>query len=83
MNGAYLYWLVRDVPDVVRGEQVNVAVIVGQDGGDWAIRVAPDLRRGMPRRWRRSHRHLRLMPSLRASSVSVMWSWCSSTKCWK
>ena len=45
MNGAYLYWLVRYVPDVVRGEQVNVAVIVGQDGGDWAIRVAPDLRR--------------------------------------
>ena len=32
----------------------------------------PDLRRGMPRRWRRSHRHLRLIPSLRASSVSVM-----------
>ncbi len=45
--------------------------------------VVLDLRRGMPRRWRRSHRHLRLMPSLRASSVSVMWSWCSSTKCWK
>lgn len=45
MNGAYLYWLVRYVPDVVRGERVNVAVIVGRDGGDWAIRVAPDLRR--------------------------------------
>ena len=36
------------------------------------LAAAPDLRRGMPRRWRRSHRHLRLMPSLRASSVSVM-----------
>ncbi len=45
--------------------------------------VALLLRRGMPRRWRRSHRHLRLTPSLRANSVSVMWSWCSSTKCWK
>ena len=45
--------------------------------------VALLLRRGIPRRWRRSHRHLRLTPSLRASSVSVMWSWCSSTKCWK
>lgn len=45
MNTAYLYWLVRYVPDVVRGEQVNVAVIVGRDGGDWAIRVAPSLRR--------------------------------------
>lgn len=45
MNTAYLYWLVRYVPDVARGEQVNVAVVVGQDGGDWAVRVAPDLRR--------------------------------------
>lgn len=45
MNAAYLYWLVRYVPDVARGERVNVAVIVGRDNGDWAIRVAPDLRR--------------------------------------
>ncbi|MBD8023462.1 DUF3037 domain-containing protein [Microbacterium gallinarum] len=45
MNAAYLYWLVRYVPDVARGERVNVAVVVGRDGGDWAIRVAPDLRR--------------------------------------
>jgi hypothetical protein len=45
--------------------------------------ATPVLRRGMPKRWRRSHRHLRLTPSLRASSVSVMWSWCSRTKCWK
>ncbi|MBS1905484.1 MAG: DUF3037 domain-containing protein [Actinobacteria bacterium] len=45
MSSAYLYWLVRYVPDVARGERVNVAVVVGCDGGDWAIRVAPDLRR--------------------------------------
>lgn len=45
MTAAFLYWLVRYVPDVARGERVNVAVIVGRDGGDWAIRVAPDLRR--------------------------------------
>ncbi|GAA3773870.1 hypothetical protein GCM10022240_27170 [Microbacterium kribbense] len=45
MSTAYLYWLVRYVPDVARGEQVNVAVIVGRDDGDWAIRVAPDMRR--------------------------------------
>jgi len=45
MSAAYLYWLVRYVPDVARGERVNVAVVVGRDGGDWAIRVAPDLRR--------------------------------------
>lgn len=41
----YLYWLVRYVPDVARGEQVNVAVIAGRDGGDWAIQTAPNLRR--------------------------------------
>lgn len=45
MSGDYLYWLVRYVPDVARGERVNVAVIVGRDTGDWAIRVAPNLRR--------------------------------------
>lgn len=45
MSSTYLYWLVRYVPDVVRGEQVNVAVIVGRDASDWAIRVAADLRR--------------------------------------
>ncbi|WP_341933446.1 DUF3037 domain-containing protein [Microbacterium sp. LWO14-1.2] len=45
MNEPYLYWLVRYVPDVARGERVNVAVIVGRDGGDWAIRSAPNLRR--------------------------------------
>lgn len=45
MSDDYLYWLVRYVPDVARGERVNVAVVVGRDGGDWAVRVAPDLRR--------------------------------------
>lgn len=34
--------------------------------------ATPDLRRGIPKRCRRSHRHLRLTPNLRASSVSVM-----------
>lgn len=36
--------------------------------------ATPVFLRGMPNRWRRSHRHLRLTPSLRANSVSVMWS---------
>lgn len=45
MEPTYQYWLVRYVPDVARGERVNVAVVVGADGGDWAIQVAPDLRR--------------------------------------
>lgn len=45
MSTAYLYWLVRYVADVARGERVNVAVIVGRDDADWAIRVAPNLRR--------------------------------------
>lgn len=41
----YSYWLVRYVPDVARGERVNVALIVGSDSGDWAIRRVPNLRR--------------------------------------
>lgn len=45
MNAPYQYWLVRYVPDVARGERVNVAVIAGRDGGDWAIRVVQDLKR--------------------------------------
>ena len=35
-------------------------------GARWRVRL-----RGMFRRWRRSQRHLRLIPSLSASSVSV------------
>lgn len=42
---------------------------------------APALRRGMPMRWRRSHSDLRLIPRRLASSVSVIWSWWSSTNC--
>jgi Protein of unknown function (DUF3037) len=34
----YSSWLLRYVPDPVRGEFVNVGVIVGRNGGDWAIR---------------------------------------------
>jgi len=41
------------------------------------------LLRGISNRWRRSHRHLRLTPSFCASSVSLIESWCSSTKRWK
>lgn len=45
MVATYTYWTVRYVPDVVRDERVNIAVIVGRDGADWAVRCAPDLRR--------------------------------------
>ncbi|WP_460798995.1 DUF3037 domain-containing protein [Microbacterium sp. GXF0217] len=45
MDEPYNYWLVRYVPDVARGERVNVGVIVGRDRGDWAIRSVPNLRR--------------------------------------
>src|SRR5690625_2027634 len=48
-----------------------------------AVRLRLVRLRGMPRRWRRSHRHLRDTPSFLASSVSLMESWCSSTKRWK
>ncbi len=41
----YNYWLVRYVPDAARGEFVNVAIVVGRDGGDWALRRVHSLRR--------------------------------------
>ncbi|NQX28312.1 DUF3037 domain-containing protein [Microbacteriaceae bacterium VKM Ac-2854] len=37
---SYSYWLLRYVPDTVRGEFVNIGVIVGDDDrADWAIRT--------------------------------------------
>jgi len=41
----YSYWLLRYVPDTVRGEMVNVGVLVGRDGGDWALRRVRSFRR--------------------------------------
>lgn len=41
----YRYWIVRYVPDAARGEFVNVGIVVGRDGGDWALRRANSLRR--------------------------------------
>lgn len=38
MARAYESWILRYVPDPVRGEFVNVGVLVGSDGADWAIR---------------------------------------------
>lgn len=34
----YNYWTLRYLPDPVRGEFVNIGVIVGRDGADWSIR---------------------------------------------
>lgn len=43
---AYTYWLLRFVPDILRGERVNVGVIVGGvDGDDWAMRRVTSLSR--------------------------------------
>ncbi|GAA0426496.1 DUF3037 domain-containing protein [Leifsonia naganoensis] len=51
----YLYWVVRYVPNLVRGEFVNIGVVCGRDSGDWAVQfdtqfvrvtgdLGPDLR---------------------------------------
>lgn len=34
----YDYWLLRYVPNTVRGEFVNIGVLAGADGHDWALR---------------------------------------------
>lgn len=41
----YHHWIVRYVPDPIRGEFVNIALLVGRDGGDWAFRSVSSLRR--------------------------------------
>lgn len=33
----YTYWVIRHVPSPVRGEYVNIGLIVGASGHDWAI----------------------------------------------
>lgn len=42
---SYSYWLIRYVPDALRGEFVNIGVLVGRDSGDWALRRARSFRR--------------------------------------
>ncbi|NKS66341.1 DUF3037 domain-containing protein [Rhodococcus hoagii] len=34
----YNYWTLRYLPDAVRGEFVNIGLIVGRDGADWSMR---------------------------------------------
>ena len=42
----YIYWLLRYVPDSLRGEFINIGVVVGQrEGDDWALRRIHDLGR--------------------------------------
>ncbi|MCW1250647.1 DUF3037 domain-containing protein [Acaricomes phytoseiuli] len=41
----YRYWIVRYVPSVIRGEFVNIGLLVGRDGADWAFRHVQHLRR--------------------------------------
>jgi len=41
----YNYWIVRYVPDPVRGEFVNLGILVGRDGFDWHFKAVSSLRR--------------------------------------
>lgn len=41
----YQYWLIRYVPNAVRGEFVNIGVLVGMDGKDWALRTVDSFTR--------------------------------------
>ncbi|MCO4276097.1 DUF3037 domain-containing protein [Pseudarthrobacter sp. HLT3-5] len=41
----YNYWTIRYVPNVIRGEFVNIGLLVGRDGEDWAFREVSSLRR--------------------------------------
>ncbi len=41
----YMYWTLRYLPDAVRGEFVNIGLIAGRDGADWAIRSVSSFNR--------------------------------------
>lgn len=45
MDAGYQYWLIRYVPNAIRGEFVNIAVLVGMDGEDWALRTVSSFTR--------------------------------------
>lgn len=38
MSNEYMSWILRYIPNTARGEFVNIGVLVGSDGSDWAIR---------------------------------------------
>lgn len=41
----YTYWVLRYVPDPLRGEFINIGVVVGSPSGEWSIRRIHDLGR--------------------------------------
>jgi hypothetical protein len=41
----YNYWIVRYIPNVIRGEFVNIGLLVGKDDADWGFREVTHLRR--------------------------------------
>lgn len=42
---SYQYWVVRYVPNVARGEFVNIGIVVGGDDRDWRVRFVSSLGR--------------------------------------
>lgn len=45
MEQLYTAWILRFVPNSARGEFINMGVLVGRDGGDWALRHVTSLER--------------------------------------
>lgn len=45
MEHLYTAWILRFVPNSARGEFINMGVLVGRDGGDWALRHVETLER--------------------------------------
>lgn len=41
----YTAWVLRYVPNLLRGEFINFGILAGRDGGDWAIEHVADLSR--------------------------------------
>lgn len=59
----YQYWTIRFVPNIARGEFVNIGILCGRDGGDWAV--------GFDSRYVRNHGNLN--SDLRELSSWINW----------
>lgn len=91
----YQYWLVRYVPDTLRGEFVNVGIVVGAEGKDWSFRRPKNMRRANRlggnvssiEPWLlRIERSVRdreappLEPFVRADAIQLSTSWAKSSR---
>lgn len=88
----YRYWTLRYLPDAVRGEFVNIGLIAGCDGADWAIRTISSFTRASriggdlsnARSWakslERTVKDAKKAQALQLSNVGISEAWLAERK---